>query len=105
MILGNPKNRFAGAIVVLASISLVSVLAACSSSNSVSASDIRSISQELNCVCGACDLIVSECDCETAGKLTTQIRNGLARGHSEEQIIQDLVQQYGQRILAVESNT
>ncbi len=105
MIIGNIRNRFACIIVVLALIILVLILAACSSSNTVLASDIRSISEGLNCVCGGCDEIVSECDCETAEKLTTQIKNGLSRGHSEEQIIQDLVKQYGQRILAAESNT
>ncbi len=103
MIIGNIRNRFALPIVVLALIILVLILAACSNSNTVLASDIRSISEGLNCVCGACDEIVSECDCETAGKLTTQIKNGLSRGHSGEQIIQDLVKQYGQRILVAES--
>lgn len=102
--IGNIRNRFAGTIVVLALIILVLSLAACSSSKTVLASDIRSISEGLNCVCGSCDEIVSECDCETAEKLTTQIKDGLSRGHSEEQIIQDLVKQYGQRILAAESN-
>ncbi len=105
MITGNIGNRFACTRVVLALIILVLILAACSNSNTILASDIRSISEGLNCVCGSCDEIVSECDCETAEKLTTQIKNGLSRGHSEEQIIQDLVKQYGQRILAAESNT
>ncbi len=105
MIIGNIRNKFARSIVVLAVIILVLILAACSSSNTVLASDIRSISEGLNCVCGSCDEIVSECDCETAEKLTTQIKNGLSKGRSEEQIIQDLVQQYGQRILVAESNT
>ncbi len=105
MIVGNIKNRFACTIAVLALITLVLIPAACSNSNTVLPSDIRSISEGLNCVCGSCDEIVSECDCETAEKLTTQVKNGLSRGHSEEQIIQDLVKQYGQRILATESNT
>ena len=105
MIISNTRKRFVCTIVVSVLISLVLILAACSSSNTVLASDIRSISEGLNCVCGSCDEIVSECDCETAEKLTTQVKNGLSRGHSEEQIIQDLVKQYGQRILAAESNT
>jgi cytochrome c-type biogenesis protein CcmH/NrfF len=105
MIISNIRKRFACTIVVSALISLVLILAACSNSNTVLASDIRSISEGLNCVCGSCDEIVSECDCETAEKLTTQVRDGLSRGHSEEKIILDLVKQYGQRILAAESNT
>ena len=104
MTIGNIRNRFACTIVVSALIILVLILAACSNSNAVLASDIRSISEGLNCVCGSCDLIVSECDCETAEKLTTQVKNGLSSGHSEEQIIQDLVKQYGQRILATKSH-
>ncbi|MFC1987166.1 cytochrome c-type biogenesis protein CcmH [Chloroflexota bacterium] len=69
------------------------------------ASDIRSISEGLNCVCGGCDDILSECSCETAGELTTQIREDLSRGHSEEQIVQDFVQQYGQRVLVEKSHS
>ncbi len=105
MIIGNIKNRFTCTVVVLALIILVLILAACSNSNTVSASDIRNISEGLNCVCGGCDEVVSECDCETAEELTTIVKNGLSKGHSEEQIVQDLVGQYGQRILAAESNT
>ena len=77
------------------------MLAACSSSNTVTASEIQSIANKLNCVCGNCDEILSECDCDTANKLTTTIEKGLSRGHSEEQIVQDLVQQYGQRVLVL----
>ncbi len=104
MIVGHITGRFAHSVLILVSVVLALLLAACSNSNTVLASDIRSISEGLNCVCGACDEIVSECDCETAEKLTTQIKNGLSRGHSGEQIIQDLVRQYGQRILVAESS-
>ncbi len=102
MITGNIRNRFAGTVVVLVLIISGLILPACSNSNTVSASDVRSISTGLNCVCG-CDETVSECDCETAEQLTTQITKGLSSGHSEEQIIQDLVQQYGKRILVAEA--
>jgi cytochrome c-type biogenesis protein CcmH/NrfF len=99
------KSRFACTIVVLALIISVLTVAACSNSNTVLASDIRNISEGLNCVCGACDKIVSECDCETAEMLTTQIKDDLSRGHSKEQIVQDLMEQYGQRVLVPKSNT
>ena len=99
MITGNIRNRSAYTIFVLALITLVLILAACSNSNIVLSSDVQHISERLNCVCGGCDDIVSECECETAEKLTSQIEKGLSKGHSEEQIIQDLVKQYGQRIL------
>ncbi|MFC1874191.1 cytochrome c-type biogenesis protein CcmH [Chloroflexota bacterium] len=106
MIMKNIKNRFARTVIGLALIIFVLIFAAaCSNSNTVSASDIRSISEGLNCVCGTCDKIVSECDCETAEKLNAQIKRGLSRGYPEERIVQDLVKQYGQRIQAVESNS
>ena len=96
----NIRNRFAGTIIVLALIVSGLILAACSSSN-VLASDVRNISDGLNCICGNCDELVSECDCETAEQLTTQVTKALSRGHSTEKITQDLTQRYGQRILAV----
>jgi cytochrome c-type biogenesis protein CcmH/NrfF len=99
------KSRFACTIVVLAVIISVLTLAACSNSNTVLASDMRRVSEGLNCVCGDCDKILSECDCETAEKLTTQVKDGLSRGHSKEQIVQELVEQYGQRLLVPKSNT
>ena len=98
----NIKDKFVRKIFILAVIILVPVLSACSSSNTVLASDIQSIAKGLNCICGSCDEILSECDCETAQKLTAVIKKGLSRGHSEEQIVQDLTQQYGQRVIASE---
>ncbi len=95
----NIINNLTRKVSTLAVIILVLLLAACTSSNIVTASEIQSIANKLNCVCGSCDEILSECDCDTANKLTTTIEKGLSRGHSEEQIIQDLVQQYGQRVL------
>ena len=104
MITRNIRNRFAG-IIVVASIILVLILAACSGSSTVLASDIQSISERINCICGGCELTVSECHCETAEKMTNQIEKGLSKGHSKEQIVQDLMEQYGQRIIPAESNS
>ena len=95
----NIINNLTRKVSTLAVIILVVLLAACTSSNTVTASEIQSIANKLNCVCGSCDEILSECDCDTANKLTTIIEKGLSRSHSEEQIVQDLVQQYGQRVL------
>jgi len=95
----NIINNLTHKVSTLAVIILVVLLAACTSSNTVTASEIKSIANKLNCVCGSCDEILSECDCDTANKLTAIIERGLSRSHSEEQIVQDLVQQYGQRLL------
>ena len=96
----NIKDRFVRKVFMSVAIILVPVLTACSGSNTVLASDIQSISEGLNCVCGSCDEVLSECDCEKAQELTAVIKKDLSRDHSEEQIVQDLVEQYGQRILA-----
>ena len=79
---------------------LMLLLVACSASYTVSASDVNRIAEEINCICGSCDLVVSDCDCERAEELTAVIEKRLSKGQSEQQIIQDLVQQYGQRVLA-----
>ena len=100
----NIMNNLARKVSPLAVIMLVLLLAGCSSSNPVAVSEIQSIANKLNHVCGSCELIASECDCETAEKLTTSIEKGLSRGHSEEQVIQNLVQQYGQRVLVEKSH-
>lgn len=86
-------------IFTLALIVLIPVLVSCSSSNVVAASDIKNIGLKVNCVCDTCDLVVSNCDCETAKGQIAMITKGLSRGQSEEQIIRDLVVQYGQRVL------
>jgi len=86
-------------IFTLALIVLILVLASCSSSNAVAASDIKNIAQNVNCVCGSCNLVLSECDCDTAKRQIAMIKQGLSRGQSEEQIMHDLVVQYGQRVL------
>ena len=80
-------------------------LAACSGSNTVAATEVQGIANKLNCVCGECEETVGECDCETAVSLTTIIEKGLSKGHSEERIVQDLIQQYGQRILIEKSHS
>ena len=79
---------------------LMLLLVACSASYTVLPSDINRVAENINCICGSCDLIVSDCDCERAEELTAVIEKRLSKGQSKQQIIQDLVQQYGQRVLA-----
>ena len=88
---------------VLAAAILLLLGAACSG-NTVRASQIQMVAENLNCVCGSCDLILSDCTCETASQLTTEIQKGLSKGHPAEQVVQDLVQRYGQRVLVEKSH-
>jgi cytochrome c-type biogenesis protein CcmH len=73
----------------------MSLLVACAGSDSVSAS---TISKEVVCPCG-CGKILNTCDCETAGELTPLIERKLAQGQSKGQILQSLVDQYGEQVL------
>ncbi|MFC2020851.1 cytochrome c-type biogenesis protein CcmH [Chloroflexota bacterium] len=84
-------------ILALVLLILIPVLAACSSTP-VSASAIHNVSKDLNCVCG-CGEILTDCDCETAQELNGVISNGLSKGQPEQDIVQGLIRQYGQRIL------
>ena len=77
---------------------IIPVIVGCSSPTTVSASDIQNISSKLNCPCGACDEVLSDCECDQAAELTDLIRKRLSRGESEQQIVQFLAVQYGQRI-------
>ncbi len=91
-------SNLARTIIVLGIIVLLIV--GCSSPTTVSARDIQNISSKLNCPCGACTEVLSDCDCEQAAGLTDLIGKRLSRGESEQQIVQFLVDQYGQRIFA-----
>ncbi len=103
IIMMNISHSLAGKVATLAIVVLALLLVACSGSNAVAASEIQSVASKVYCVCG-CNDILSQCDCDTAKQLTAQITKGLSSGHSEEQIIQDLVRQYGQRVLTPRSN-
>ena len=92
-------NNLARTIIVVIMI-MVPLIVGCSSPNTVSASDIQNISSKLNCPCGACDEVLSECECDQAVELTDLIRKRLSRGESEQQVVQFLADQYGQRIFA-----
>ena len=98
------KNRVFLTAALATSLILTPILAACSSS-SVSAAAVTSIGLKVNCVCGGCDLTVITCNdnagqaCATANKQVVLIRKGLAAGHSQEQVLKDMVGVYGQRAL------
>lgn len=83
----------------------VIVTTACSGAQKVSAQAISSVSSELMCICGTCDLVLVDCTCDTAVKMKDTIRKKLAAGQTKEQIIQAMVQLYGQRVLPPEDRS
>ena len=95
----NMISNLARTIIVLVII-IVSLIVGCSSQTTVSARDIQNISSKLNCPCGDCAHVLSDCDCDKAAELTDLIGKRLSRGESEQQIVQFLAVQYGQRIFA-----
>lgn len=65
---------------------------------------VRATSKELMCTCGACELVLSNCDCPRASESTALIEKKLSQGQSKEQIIQYFVVQYGKQVLAAPTN-
>ncbi len=92
-------SKLARAIIV-SLIIIQPLIVACSSPTPLSVSDIQNISSKLNCPCGSCTEVLSDCECDQAAELTDLIEKRLSRGESEQQIIQFLAVQYGQRIFA-----
>ncbi|MDP3878708.1 MAG: cytochrome c-type biogenesis protein CcmH [Dehalococcoidales bacterium] len=78
-------------------IALALVFTSCSSS--VSAAEVNAVAANVNCVCGACDLRLVDCHCDKALEMQATIKKNLGRGQSQEQIIQGMAIQYGQRAL------
>ena len=95
---GDIKDNFSRRYLVLAVIILVPLLAACSGSTSVSASDVRAVSDGIICKCG-CSKVLSTCDCTDAEEMTALIEKNLAQGQSGEQVLQLLVDRYGRQVL------
>ena len=63
---------------------------------------VSGISDQLICQCG-CMSVLSNClhkECHSRETITTMITQQIDRGQSEEQIIQLLVTQYGEQVLA-----
>ncbi|MFC2014437.1 cytochrome c-type biogenesis protein CcmH [Chloroflexota bacterium] len=77
---------------------MIPVLAACSQAP-IEEIEFTNITDQVICTCG-CDEILSECDCVKSQEIKDTIRKGLSRGQSEEDIIQGLIDQYGEGVLA-----
>lgn len=87
-----------GIDLILISLVLLPVTIACSNSKSAIASDIA---RQLMCSCG-CGMVLATCDCELpdgATEMKALIKQKLAQGQSEEQVIQFFVARYGEQVL------
>lgn len=51
------------------------------------------------CACGACDEALSTCECPQSDDYRSQIAQMVAKGWSEQQIIEDFVYRYGESVL------
>ena len=66
------------------------------------AQTVSDVSKQLICQCG-CNMVLLNCshaECTSREAMTTLIKQKLAQGQSEEQIIQFFVAQYGEQVLA-----
>lgn len=68
----------------------------------------HALSLQLNCMCGGCEDRVGTCNhsggafagpCSTAQTMLKEIDQRVARGESDDLILQDFVQEYGPRVL------
>jgi cytochrome c-type biogenesis protein CcmH len=68
----------------------------------VTAATVGDISKQFICQCG-CNMVLLNCthaECGSREGMTTVIKQRLAQGQSEQQIIQSFVAQYGEQVLA-----
>jgi cytochrome c-type biogenesis protein CcmH/NrfF len=95
-----PSNLVRTIIVFVILAAIVPLIGGCSSPSTVSALEIRNISSQLNCPCGDCTLVLSDCACDQAVEITDEIEKRLSRGESEQQIFQVFRILYGQGIFS-----
>lgn len=60
---------------------------------------VEDITSTLKCQCG-CTMIVAECNCEEAAKITSEVRTLVQQGNSRKEVISELKSRYGREILA-----
>ncbi len=60
---------------------------------------VKSVATQMFCPCG-CRQILAECVCETAVKLREDIQKMIDQKMSREEILQEMVRQYGPTVLA-----
>lgn len=59
------------------------------------------VANKLSCWCGTCPhLAVSQCTCSKADEIKVEIKQKIAQGMTEQQIINSFVAEYGQTVLS-----
>jgi cytochrome c-type biogenesis protein CcmH len=59
------------------------------------------VANKLSCFCGTCPhLAVSQCTCSKADEIRAEIKQKIAQGMTEQQIINSFVAEYGQTVLS-----
>jgi cytochrome c-type biogenesis protein CcmH len=59
------------------------------------------VANKLSCFCGTCPhLAVSQCTCSKADEIKAEIKQKIAQGMTEQQIINSFVAEYGQTVLS-----
>jgi len=62
--------------------------------------DMAAIEGAVICTCGCPNMVLNTCMCDHAESMRQEIRALIDEGNSEEEVIQVLVQRYGERVLA-----
>jgi cytochrome c-type biogenesis protein CcmH len=59
------------------------------------------VANKLSCYCGTCPhLAVSQCTCSKADEIKNEIKQKIAKGMTEQQIINSFVAEYGETVLS-----
>ncbi len=85
-------------IVILMFIFVLSPLAVPTYAHAISAS---SVTLNFMCACGACNEALSTCECPQSDNYRSEIVQMVAKGWSEQRIIEDFVNRFGESILVV----
>lgn len=65
-----------------------------------SESDMQEIEDSVMCMCGCANMVLSSCRCDFSTRMRAEIRDIMADGKDREEVIQVLVQRYGEVVLA-----
>jgi cytochrome c-type biogenesis protein CcmH/NrfF len=89
-------------------ISIALLLAAASQAHAVNADRAKNLSRKVMCMCGGCNDTAGTCNhtggafsgpCDTAKAMQKEVADRVARGDSDDLILQSFVQEYGPAVL------
>ncbi len=65
-----------------------------------SEADLQEIEDSVMCMCGCANMVLSSCRCDFSTRMRAEIRDIMADGKDREEVIQVLVDRYGEVVLA-----